>query len=138
MITTLDIIDIVWNKINSSALKNAVSGGIYKIQRPAGSKVEDVVVNSLPINNLDMQSAIINVNIHVPNIKIAVNGVNDTFQPDFVRIKTLASVAVPVLTNMWAGDYNFNIQQQQVFSDETAMEHYINFRIDFFNINTLN
>lgn len=138
MITTLDILDIVWNRLDGSQLKTAIIGGLYKHRRPAGSQKEDVVINSLSINNLQLQSAIVNVNIHVPNITIEVNGVQDSSQPNFTRLQELAAIAVEVLSEVWADDYNYDVQQQVLLEDEEAGDHYINIRIEFFNINIKN
>jgi hypothetical protein len=138
MMTTLDLVDIVWQRLNGSQLKTAITGGLYKHRRPAGSQSEDVIINSLPINNLQLQSAIVNVNIHVPNLTIAIGGVQDTRQPDSERLNELAKMAVGVISEVWAEDYNYDVQQQVLFEDEEAGDHYINIRIEFFNINIKN
>jgi hypothetical protein len=137
MITTLDLVNIIWQRLNGSQLKTTITGGVYK-KRPAGSQTEDVVINCLPINNLDLQTAIVNVNIHVPNITIQVGTVQDSTQPNFERLQELAAIAIAVLTDVWAGDYNYDVQQQTMIEDEEAGDHYINIRIEFFNINIKN
>jgi hypothetical protein len=57
------------------------------------SDKEDVVINSLPINNSQMQSGVFNVNIHVPNLVLNINGNIDTTQPNHERIKQLTALA---------------------------------------------
>lgn len=138
MMTTLDLVDIVWQKLNTSPLKTAITGGLYKHRRPAGSQNEDVVINSLPINNVQLQTGIANVNIHVPNLTIEVNGVQDSKQPNSQRLKELAEMAIEALSDVWADDYNYDVQQQMLLEDEEAGDHYINLRIEFFNINIKN
>ncbi|MEO6610745.1 MAG: hypothetical protein ABIT05_01390 [Chitinophagaceae bacterium] len=139
MKTTLDLIDILWTLINGSALKTALvsGGGIYKHERPLNSNNEDVVINSLPIINQDLQVAICNVNIHVPDKTINVTG-GQQIVADHVRLKALSTVAVGVLDKNWGDDYNFSVQQQTVMADETPGSHFINIRIEFFNINISN
>lgn len=135
MKTTLNLVDILWQRINASPLKTAVTGGVYKHRRPTASQKEDVVINCLPINNEQLQQGIANVNIHVPNKAIAVNGIQDNTQPDHERLSELTELAITSLTDVWQDDYQFDIEQQQFFADEEAGDHYINLRIEFFNIN---
>mgnify|MGYP000160776335 CR=1 FL=1 len=135
MKSTLDLVDIVWQKLQAGALKAAISGDIHKHRRPANSQLEDVVINSLPISSQQMQEAIVNVNIHVPNISIAVNGAVDNTQPDHERLKTLVPLAVADLSDTWGDDYNFDVQQQVLIEDREAKDFYINIRLEFFNVN---
>ena len=138
MKTTLDLVDIIWQRLNGSQLKTEINGGVYKHRRPAASQKEDVVINCLPINTLQLQSAIVNVNIHVPNLTVAVNGTQDNSQPDHTRLQELTAIAVTILSDVWAEDYNFDIQQQTLIEDPEAGDHYINLRLEFFNINIKN
>lgn len=138
MITTLDLVDIIWQRLNGSPLKTAISGGLYKHRRPAGSQTEDVVINSLPINNVQLQTGIANVNIHVPNLTIEASGVQDSKQPNSIRLQELAAIAIEALSDVWAGDYNYDVQQQTLLEDEEAGDYYINIRIEFYNINIKN
>lgn len=135
MKTTLHIVNILWARLNSSPLKTTVTGGVYKHLRPAGSNKEDVVINCLPINNEQLQQGIANVNIHVSNKAVSVNGVQDNTQPDHERLEELADLAIEALSDVWEGDYNFDVQSQTIFSDEEAQSHYVNLRIEFNNIN---
>lgn len=138
MKTTMDIEDILWIFLNSSSLKSSVNGGVYKKKRPAGSISEDVVINCLPVNNLQLQSAVANVNIHVPNKVQNIGDVQDDSQPDHARLKTLGNAAVGLLVDQWNSDYNFDVQQQNIFEDEDGKSHYVNIRLDFYSINILN
>lgn len=138
MKTTLDIEDILWTFLDSSSLKTSVNGGVYKKKRPAGSTKEDVVINCLPVNNLQIQSAVANVNIHVPNKVQNISGIQDDSQPDHARLKELGNAAVSLLVDQWNNDYTFDVQQQNVFEDEDGKSHYVNIRLDFYSINILN
>jgi hypothetical protein len=135
MKTTFDMVDIVWQRLNGSQLKTEISGGVYK-KRPTGSQVEDVVINCLPVNNEDLQQAVLNVNIHVPNITIQANGVQDSSQPNTERLQELAALAIETLSDVWVGDCNYDVQQQGMIEDPEAGDHYVNIRLEFFNINT--
>lgn len=135
MKSTLDLVDIVWQQLQTGALKAAITGDIHKHRRPANSQTEDVVINSLPISFQQMQEAIVNVNIHVPNLSIAVNGSIDNTQPDHARLQTLTTLAVADLTDTWGDEYNFDVQQQILIEDKEAKDFYINIRLEFFNVN---
>jgi hypothetical protein len=137
MKTVLDIVDIVWQHINNSSLKTAINGVVCK-RRPVNSKLEDVVINGLAVSNLQLQSSVVNVNIYVPNKAQKIGGEQDLTQPDFARLQQLASIACTILTDIWAGDYNFDVQQTVGPFETEDNQHYINIRVDFNSINILN
>lgn len=138
MKTTLDEVDIIWSAVNASALKTAINGGIYKHKRVLNSSKEDVVINALPITSEQIQNGIVNVNVHVPNHSVQLADGVDNSQPNHTRLKALATIAVAVLKDTWADDYNFDVQQQILIEDKEANDHYINIRLEFFNVNISN
>lgn len=138
MKTTLEVIDIIWQLLNGSPLADAITGGVYKNLRPLNTAKEDVVINCLPVNNAQLQQGVANVNIHVPNLILNVNGVQDKTQPNHARLQLLTGLAIQELLNVWEGDYNLDIEQQTIFADEEANSHYSNIRIQFNNINLSN
>lgn len=134
MMTTLDIIDLLWTKLDGSALKSAITGKMYKLLRLANSKKEDVVINCLPINNEQLSKTIANINIHVPDLTIEVDGIAQQV-PDIVRLKSLAALAISILKDTWTSTLNYDVQQQVVIQDREAGDHYINIRLEFNIIN---
>jgi hypothetical protein len=138
MKSSLDIVDILWHHLDSSSLKAEINGIVCK-KRPINSKGEDVVVNALAANNLDpLQSAVINVNIYVPNKTQHIGTSQDSTQPDFARLKQLTGMAVVVLNDQWSVDYNFSVQQTVGPFEDEGDQHYVNIRVEFFSINILN
>jgi len=141
MRTPVDIVDILWGKINSSSLKSALAtgGGVYKRQRPINSNKEDVVINSLPLLNEQLQVGVANVNIHVPDKQINQVGIQTTVA-NTVRLKALVDTAVTILKEDYsADDYHFEIQQvSDLMKDEDASSHFINIRIEFYSLNISN
>jgi hypothetical protein len=140
MKTTFELETLLWHYLRESAFATELRGGFYKHKRPIGSQAEDVVIVSLPINNLEVQTAVVNVNIHVPNMSLKMQGQVDARMPDLKRLKELADIALPLLKEYWdpQGDWCFEVQQQNVFEDEDGSNHYINIRLDFYSINILN
>jgi hypothetical protein len=135
MITTLEIVEILWARIQASALitdpvKKITGANCYHRRDPNSTK-EDIVTNCLPINNEQLSKVIANVNIHVPDLEVTINGVQDK-QPNHDRLKELAEMAVAALTDVWINGMNYTVQQQQLFRDTEAGDHYINIRVEFF------
>lgn len=135
MISTLEIIDKLYLILNVSDITSVISGGVYKSKRPIGSSAEDVVIGCLPTVNLQIQPAIPNINIHVSNLKIIKNGVQDNSQPDFARLRELTSLVISKLSDQYKGSYWFDVQSQTIFPEDDINQHYSNIRVQFFNNN---
>lgn len=133
MITTIDLEDLLYQHLKAGALDTATTGGLYKRDMPINSIKEDVVINSLPVNNLQLQTGLVNVNIHVPNLTVTQNSVSQKIS-NTVRLKQLANLAISELNEVAIGDTFFYIQQQMLFTEEDSS--YINIRLDIYNINT--
>jgi len=140
MITTLDIVDFLYGYLSNSSLPGNLNGGaIYKHQRLIGSIKNDVVINCLPVNNEDLQKAIANVNVYVKNMPVNKGGLVDHLQPDHGRLKHLATMVVNLLQDYYNDDgWHIDVQQQNLMSDDELTEHYINIRVEFYNINESN
>lgn len=136
MKSTLEIVDIVWAILNVSDITTEITGGIYKNKRPINSDKEDLVINAIGAANTDLETALVNVNIHVPSISIKINGSEEQVN-DEARLKELTKKALEILADNWGEDYNFDVQQQLLIPDESG-ESYINIRLDFYSINILN
>ncbi len=136
MRNTFDIVDLLYGfLIADTDITGAISGGIYKHNRPLNSDKEDVVIGSLPVNNDQLQQTVPNINIHVPNLKLTKGTIQDNTQPDTKRLKTLTALLVTKLDDKTFDDYWFEVQQQTLFSDEETNEHYSNIRLNFYSIN---
>lgn len=128
--STFDQDNILYKDLTASALKNAISGGIYKYERPDNSKLEDVVINSIALTNDDVQLGVANVNIHVPAIEIVVDGKQQR-KPNIKRLATLAGIAIPILKHKVGQDYNYWISSQTTVNNPDTNERFINFTINF-------
>ncbi len=124
---SLEAVDLIWGRINTY-YKGFVSGGIYKLTRPFGSKVEDIVINALSITTESIQKCVVNVNCYVPDLVANIQG-KSTSMANTKRIKDIANDLVDMLSD-YAGDgYYFYLQNQNVLqADEN--QHYINLRIE--------
>lgn len=138
MITTFIVIDTIYAKIAASALDIATNGELYKLKRPLDSTKEDIVINCLPISGEQVQLATANVNIHVPDILLDIDG-KEQFMPDTVRLKTLADMADSLLKDVSAAGYYYYIASQATLQDQnhSTPNHFINVRIEFRSYNNL-
>lgn len=133
---SLEAIDKVFNHLKGGLLSTSITGGVYKHRRPINSVTEDVVINSLGINNEKLQRGVLNVNIHVPNKILRIGGIQTTDQPDHTRLLALTTIAKDELNDIWVDDYGFDVQQDNPIEDEG--ETFTNIRLEFFNINITN
>lgn len=136
MKTTFDLVDIVWTALSATQLKQQISGGIYKHLRPLNSRLEDVVINALPISADQLQQAVLNVNVHVPNIVISVNGLQDSTQPNGPRLRELGAIAITALEQLAGPGYSAQVQQQNIIQDTD--DYFNNIRIQFYIFNNSN
>lgn len=136
MRNTFNLVDIIYLVLTANAtIMGAINGKVYKNQRPLNSDKQDIVVGSLPINAEQIQQTVMNVNVHIPNLKISINGAQDNTQPDLVKLEAVTAMVIEGLKDKVFGDYWFDIQQQNLFADEATNEHYSNIRINFYSEN---
>lgn len=135
MKSNLQAVDIVFGYLKGSVLDEAITGEVMKHRRVANSTKEDVIINSLALNNTQLQKGILNVNIHVPNLSIPTEqtGVRDNGYPNSVRLNQLTDLAIPLLKDEWGTDYDFDIEQINLITEETSS--FNNIRIIFQALN---
>jgi len=141
--TSIEVVNMLKDHIVHSALMtdpNKPNGKLCKYKRPKNSVLEDVVINGLPLIQDDIDEAVLNVNIYVPNLNFP-NDPDDKTQPDNARLLVLSKLGNKAFTEgadsegcIWDenGDYCFKYQQDSVIEDDNN-QHYINFRIEFYS-----
>ncbi|GAB3973834.1 hypothetical protein GCM10028806_28530 [Spirosoma terrae] len=131
MKTTFDQVNILYSRLSGSNLKTAITGSIYKLVRLTDSKLEDVVVNSLPVTNDQIQRGTANVNIYVPDITYKPQNGKAQLVPNAERLYELAAIATQVVNEHSTPDYTFWLVNQSLIPEPETNQHYINLRIDF-------
>jgi len=134
MITTLEILDLIYGELKGSELDIAANGGLYKMQSPFDSNKEDIVINCLPVTNEQIQKATVNVNIYVPDLKVRISGKQQTV-PDIERLQFLAAKAVQKLESIYYAGYSIEVSHQGLLKEEAVNQHFVNIRIEFRFIN---
>jgi len=141
--TSIEVVNVLFQHIKNSVLMSDAkkpTGKLCKYQQPLNSVAEDVVINGLPLVKGDVDEAVLNVNLYVPNLKLPDN-ILDRSQPDTARLLVLSKLGNQVFKDnadedgeIWDedGGYCFKYQQDTVMDDANNM-HYINFRIEFYS-----
>lgn len=124
--------DILFEVLNASAeLKNAINGGVYvQGERPDNSSKEDIVVNNIAITHERPQSGTSNVNIHVEDINLKING-QEQRKADRERLRTLTSLVLSTLKAARIEGLTFWVTNETVIKETAIKQHYNNLRISW-------
>lgn len=123
--TDIDIKDWVYSHIKYSALVSMLSGAVYKDQRPLNSEVEDITIAVLSRDaGSQIQTAIVNVNIYIPDISRDREYIENT-----TRLREVSSAAAALLEYWQDGSIKSRLQQQEIFKVNGVAYHVINNRL---------
>lgn len=86
-----DVVVDVESLLNVPELTNTIDGKIWRQIRPSGSKKTDLVIGYLFGDNEQIQTAIVNIRIHVPSLSIKVDGVKTEY-PNQDELNRLAKL----------------------------------------------
>lgn len=125
MKSDIEIKDILYQIIKGSSLELAITGELYKNQRPTDSDKEDIVISVLDGLVGQIQSSVINVNIYVRDVARG-----DDMIENEPRIRELSRLAISTLEDVSGGEYRFSIEKQQCLKVEGIQEHCINNKIN--------
>lgn len=125
MRSDIEIKDLLFGIIDGSELQKAVSGKLYKDQRPANSGAEDIVISVFDGLNGQIQNAIVNVDIYVQDS----NRENEMIE-NTPRTRVLSKLAYELLEDYVTCDYRLEIEKQQCLKVEGVDEHFINNKIN--------
>lgn len=135
MKTQFDQINALYKILDESSIKTVINGAIYKLRRPVNSKKEDVVINSVTIGEGNVQAGVVNVNIHVPDIKVKIDGDTQS-QPNTKRLGELTALAFGILEEVCSDEYSFYIASSNIIEESEINSHFQNIRIIFTFYNT--
>lgn len=116
----------IFDILKAGGVRNVISGEIYKDYRPAGSVKEDIVINSITINNTFFQTGVFNVNCYVPYLKMKINSIDQNVQNE-TRLIAINNAVKPLLENRYTNRCNIDIEFSTVVTDEK--DCYISYRI---------
>ena len=95
---SIDTDDTLYKVLSTSEdLKKALSGDIYlQGERPDGSELEDVVINTIALSHNLPQTGTSNVNIHVSDLKLKIKG-KEQRKANRERLRELTALVIRVL-----------------------------------------
>jgi hypothetical protein len=129
---TFDTDSILYQILNGSpAILSAISGGVYIDERPDGSEAEDIVVNTIDLTQEHApQLGTSNVNIHVSDIDVQINGIQQK-KKDRERLKSLTTIVLDVLKSAKVEGLSLVTAAQTTIKEPTINQHYVNIRVDW-------
>lgn len=98
----------------NAGVESVLTGSIRLNTRKLGSTKEDVVINTLYWDGDQVQSGILNVNIHVPNLAGQVGDnptAKDNTQPNITRFQQIAELIIPALQGYSGADFLLHLRQ---------------------------
>lgn len=129
---TFDTDSILYQILNGSpAILSAISGGVYIDERPDGSEAEDIVVNTIDLTQEHApQLGTSNVNIHVSDIDVQINGVQQK-KKNRERLKSLTTIVLNALKSAKIEGLALIVTNQTTIKEPTINQHYVNIRVDW-------
>lgn len=115
MKTTTEIVDQVYREISRSRLVQAISGDMYKYERPVNSKVEDIILSYAGGELGPFQSDVIKCNIYVPC---------DGSKVNHNRIAELMSLVIPIFDQKAFGMYRYELAENPKIQKVEGIDQY--------------
>lgn len=119
----------IFELLNQGNIKSTINGLLYKDKRPAGSTKEDIVINSVSMENSFLQDGVFNVNCYVPMLSIKENGITQNV-PNAPREEAIAQAVYPLLENIFRPQFNLTVVNHSTFEEVEEKATYVNFRIN--------
>lgn len=131
MKTSFDTDDILYQILSSNTeLKNMVTGGIYKGERPDSSEKEDIVINTITVTQDLPQQGASNVNIYVPDMSIKIAG-KPQRKANTERLRVLTNKVLNILADASVEGLMFWVTNQSVLKEPDVFQHFSNLRIEW-------
>lgn len=111
-----------------------IDGKVYKDAKPSYGK-EDIVVNSILMDNEFFQNAVLNVNCYVPDLEVSSSG-RVVRMPNFDRLEAIAEDVAGVLKdNVDSQVYRSYIDRMEQIKEIEEDSHFVNFRLQLYAVN---
>ena len=130
MLTNVELRDVVVAALEASPLAEEITGVIRKTSRPLNSDKEDIVVNVSATDIAQIQSAVLNVNIYVPDV------IRDgQAEEDTARTRVLSALAAELFEVYHEPGLRIVMESQSILEVEGKSEHFINNKIRLYYCN---
>lgn len=109
----------------------SLTGDIWVRQRPEGSKLEDIVVNTIALTQDSFpQIGTSNINVHVPDLAVTVNGAQTKVSND-KRLKAISALVLSAIRTVKVPGLKMIIEGQNVIQEPEINQHYVNIRVNW-------
>lgn len=123
MKTAIDIVDELYS------LLDGIPVDVFADVRPDDHKTECIVLKSLPITGAQLQTGIVNVNIHVPNLKTTIQNQPSKSIPNRIRIKEIADQVTSIIEDAAINNTVTGIENITLLGEPDLNEHFLNIRV---------
>lgn len=124
-----DINSLIYRILKESDIALQISGGLYSRSRPDDSVLEDIVVNTLSLTTeYTPQEGVVNINIHIPDIKVNINGKTNS-KLNAERLEQLSKAVCDIIENVKMQGFNISISAVNLIEESERQEHYANIRV---------
>lgn len=132
MKTTFDTDSILYKILkNAPEVVSAITGGIYKGDRPDDSEKEDITINTIDLTVEDLpQIGTSNVNIHVPDMTVNIGGTSQKKAND-ERLKQITTIVLDTLRSANIPDLELIVTNQVKIREQSINQHFVNIRINW-------
>lgn len=133
MITTIDLNNVVYRLLSAAKADLKLTGGIYKDDdRPENSDKEDISINTIDLtNDYPPQIATSNVNIHVPDLTVVIDG-TPQHKVNQKRLNELTTLVVKLINETHIPGYGHRTAGQTLIKDvDVSFQHYVNIRVSW-------
>lgn len=131
MITDIEILGLFYKILNVPAITSIINGEIWKIAKPVGRELEDIVINMLTnsqATSMRFNNGIININSFTIETQ--------THEPDSLRLKQINDLIISELNfengKSIEGQLDFRLISQKTFRDnDNNLMYYSNLKIEY-------
>lgn len=130
MRTTIDIGEIIYKAINTTAVKAEIDGDVYRNRKKINSGLQDIVIIPLNVSGKAVQEGFYNINCYCPDFI-------ETKTPNITKLNSIVKAVLNELENYQNhNQFHFHLEtmSQELMHDEDGMS-FINIRV---LINTIN
>ncbi|MBO9660272.1 MAG: hypothetical protein J7527_15740 [Chitinophagaceae bacterium] len=136
MKTGVDIVDVIIERISVPSVTDVLgSSSIFPDTSPDNFTADRIVVNSLPVSGGQLQTAVININVCVKNLKLKIAGQPDNSQPDRKRLNEIAKPILEILEDAIISGIVTEIDNIAIYPDKEVKEHFLNIRVRIYSAN---
>lgn len=135
MRTTFEIEHILYQMLVNAGILDEINGGVYlRDSRPLDSNKEDIVVNTLTLDtDAYPQTAVSNVNIYVPDVRMRINEMQQS-QANGKRMAELTNIVLAVIRGTKVDGCTITPMSQVTLAEPSIGQHFVNIRCSW-NIN---